>query len=315
MISDERFERLSDVPPEIEWFANITNPNTRRNYKNDVTDFMSYAGIKRPEEFRRVKRSHVIAWRDSLREARNPHTGEVFAPSTIRRKLSALSSLFEFLCDSNAVELNPVTGVRRPTEDANEGKTPAISDIQARKLLSVPPEDTLKGIRDRAILSTFLFHAPRVGEVCGLRVKDQHERRGIPHFRIRGKRGKVRYVPIHPHTQSAIHDYLIVAGHGEDRDGALFRPVRNNTTGDLGKHMTTRGVFGVIRKYSMETGIQIDASAPHALRVTGITNALEHEADISKVRAWVGHSNVSTTQLYDRRKNRAEESPTFQVAY
>lgn len=80
------FHRLSDVPPEAEWFANLDNPNTRRAYKNDVEDFLRLAGVKRPEDFRIVTRAHVLRWRKDL---------EMRAPSaaTIRRKLSALSDL------------------------------------------------------------------------------------------------------------------------------------------------------------------------------------------------------------------------------
>jgi site-specific recombinase XerD len=83
------------VPPEIEWFANLKNENTRRAYRNDVVSFMRFVGIKRPEEFRIVARAHVIAWRKTL-EARK------LAPATIRRKLSALSDLYNCLCDANA---------------------------------------------------------------------------------------------------------------------------------------------------------------------------------------------------------------------
>src|SRR5262245_14765224 len=81
------FRHLADVPPEVEWFANIQNPRTRRAYQFDLQDFMNFVGIQKPEEFRVVTRAHVISWRKSL-EQRNQ------SPATIRRKLSALSALF-----------------------------------------------------------------------------------------------------------------------------------------------------------------------------------------------------------------------------
>ena len=119
------------------------------------------------------------------------------APASVRRKLSALSDLFDYLCEANAISHNPVDGVQRPTEGANEGKTPAISDAQARALLEAPPKDTLKGKRDRAILAVLLFHALRRSELCALRVRDYEDRRGVKHLRVHGKRGKIRYVPVH----------------------------------------------------------------------------------------------------------------------
>src|SRR5215213_8439855 len=66
LLTAAEFHRLADVPPEVEWFANLTNPQTRRAYENAVTDFMRFAGIVRPEEFRTVTRAHVIAWRDEV---------------------------------------------------------------------------------------------------------------------------------------------------------------------------------------------------------------------------------------------------------
>src|ERR1700726_4897810 len=66
LLTAAEFHRLAEVPPELEWFANITNRGTRRIYKNSITDFMRFTGILRPEEFRIVTRAHVIAWRDDL---------------------------------------------------------------------------------------------------------------------------------------------------------------------------------------------------------------------------------------------------------
>jgi site-specific recombinase XerC len=99
---------------------------------------------------------HVIAWRRDL-ESRE------LEPSTIRRKLWALSSLFDYLCERTAIAGNPVDGVKRPMANGNEGSTPALGDGQARTLLDAPPADTLKGRRDRAILATFAVsrHPPR----------------------------------------------------------------------------------------------------------------------------------------------------------
>jgi integrase/recombinase XerD len=149
------------------------------------------------------------------------------APSPIRGKLAAVASLFDHLCEVNAVSHNPVRGVKRPKAEGNEGKTPALGDGQARALLDAPLADTLKGKRDRAILATFLHHGLRCEELCSLRVRDLQSRQGVPHLRIFGKGAKVRYVPAHPLALERIHDYLQAAGHGEDADGPLFRPLKN----------------------------------------------------------------------------------------
>lgn len=79
----------------------------------------------------------------------------------IRHRLSALSSLFEYLCEKNTVTHNSVKGVKRPAVESYEGKTSAIGDHQARELLDAPNGNSLKGKRDRAILVTLLYHALR----------------------------------------------------------------------------------------------------------------------------------------------------------
>jgi site-specific recombinase XerD len=232
------FQGLAAVPHEAEWFANINNPRTRRAYRIDIREFMGFVGIGRPEEFRTATRAHVLAWRKDLE-------GRVLSGTTIRRKLAALSSLFEHLCDANAVTHNPVKGVKRPKVESYEGKTPALGDGQARALLDAPGVETEKGKRDRAILSVLLYHGLRREELCTLKVRDIHPRRGVPHLRVHGKGGKVRYLPLHPGTAELVTDYLEAAGHGEGLGGALFRPVKNNTGGTMEGAITADGIYSL----------------------------------------------------------------------
>jgi integrase len=183
--------------------------------------------------------------------------------------------------------------VKRPIANGNEGSTPALGDEQARELLNAPPADTLKGVRDRAILATLLYHGIRREELCGLRMKDLQTREGVMHFTIHGKRSN-------------------------DTDGALFRPVKNNRTGRLDRPLDPASIYrNIVLKYGLESGItvQVKGLCVHSLRATAATNALSNDADIAKVQDWLGHANVSTTRLYDRRKSKPEDSPTFRVKY
>jgi site-specific recombinase XerD len=144
LLTAAEFHRLADVPPEMEWFANLSNAHTRRVYENAIKDFMLFTGIVRPEEFRTVTRAHIIAWRDQL-------TRRGLGGSTIRHRLASLASLFEYLCEKNAVTHNPVKGVERPKSESGEGKTPAIGDHQAKSLLNAPDEATVAGKRDPVV--------------------------------------------------------------------------------------------------------------------------------------------------------------------
>ena len=309
ILTAQEFQGLADVPPEAEWFANIENANTRRAYKNDVEDFMAFAGMRDSREFRGVKRSHLIAWRKDLER-------RALEAPTIRRKLSALSSLFDFLCEANAVDFNPADGVKRPAAGANEGKSPALSAERAKALLNAPDGETMKGLRDRAILSALLFHGLRRAELCGLKIGDLQERSGIVHFRVEGKGGKIRFIPVHPHTIQRIREYLTALGHGEDGRADLFRPVRNTKGSGLEKPLSGYAIYkNVVHKYARQLGIEARDICVHGLRATAATNALDHSADIAFVQAWLGHENISTTRLYDRRNAKPEDSPTFKVSY
>ncbi len=282
-----------DVPSELEWFANIRNPNTRRAYRRDVQQFVRFTGIEEPGEFRHVTRAQVIAWRDELES-------QGLAAATVRRKMSAIASLFDFLCERHSVETNPVHGAARPNEGANEGKTSAISDDQALRLLEAPDEHTLKGRRQ---------------ELCDLRVRDVQERRGMPHLHVRGKGGKIRLLPIEPEALRRIREYLEVAGHGEQRDAPLFQRVKGND----GRSLHPGSVYDqVVKRYAERAGIDPAVFSPHSLRATAATSAtsaIEGGADLETVRDWLGRASIAATTIYDKRRHRPEDSPTFAVSY
>ena len=305
-LSAMEFQQLASVPAAAEWFANIDNPRTRRAYQNDLEDFCGFVGLTGADEFRAVTRAHVLAWRAQL-ETRG------LAGATIRRKLAALASLFDHLLENNAVAGgNPVHGVKRPKIETNEGKTPALGDDQAKRLLDAPDTETVKGLRDRAILAVLLYHGLRREEAARLTMSDLGERRGIKHLRVHGKGKKIRFLPLHPVAAERIYAYLERDGLRVISSGPLFRSVRGKTTG---AGVTANGLYTVVAHWARIAGIDVDGLGVHGLRATAATNALENDADIAKVQMWLGHANISTTRLYDRRGQRPEDSPTYKVKY
>jgi site-specific recombinase XerD len=140
----------------------------------------------------------------------------------------------------------------------------------------------------------------------------------VPHVRVEGKGDKVRYLPLHVLAQRLITAYLKAAGHGEDLHGPLFRPVKNNRTRTLAKPLHPDSVYhDIVKRYARELGLTdvIPGLCVHSLRATAATNALAHEADIAKVKEWLGRADISTTRMYDKRQSRPEDSPTFKVKY
>lgn len=140
-------------------------------------------------------------------------------------------------------------------------------------------------------------------------------REGIEHLTVQGKRGKIRFIPPHPRVVRLIEEYLEAAGHRDEVSTPLFRAVSANI-----EHVTLRlnpgSVYrNVVMHYCKRLGISAELMGPHALRAASATNALLNGSDITQVQEWLGHSNISTTRLYDKRRMKTEDSPTFKIKY
>jgi integrase/recombinase XerD len=302
-------EKLAEIPEEEIWLAKQKSTRTRRAYRLDVRHFMATLAITTSDELRQVDHRAVIAWEHTMRET------EHAAPSTVRRRLSALSSLFKHLVRHGHMTKNPVTEIERPAINRDEGTTLAFAKADARKLLDTPAEDTLVGLRDRAILSVGLQVGLRRAEIAGLTVGDLHQNRGFDSLRVVRKGGRRDALAINPQTAARLRAYIERAGHGADMDGPLFRPLRHN-----GKQSQTRramdpdAIDRLVRKYAATIG-QARGYSAHSMRATFITTALENGAQLEDVQKAAGHRDPSTTKLYDRRGYNPEKAASFFATY
>ncbi len=240
-----RFTQLGLMAIENQWLANFSSACTRRAYAADVRDFAAFSGLQTQCELLRVARSHVLAWRHHLQ-------AQGLSPSTQRRKLAALSSLLERLVDEQLIPTNPARGVRRPRLESHEGKTPALSLEQAQALLEAPDANTLKGVRDRAILAVMLLGGLRRAEVVALRVRDfDCQRAGVSHLRVLGKGGKTRFIAAAPLMRERVQHYLAMRGAQPQSDERLFvrmKAVRRHSgagcdVNPQGRHIEEEGGF------------------------------------------------------------------------
>jgi site-specific recombinase XerD len=302
-------DQLAAIPEEEVWLASQKSARTRRAYRLDVRHFMATLGITTPEALRRVDHRAVIAWERIQREQQGA------APSTVRRRLAALSSLFKHLVRHGAATRNPVVDVTRPAINREEGSTAAFSKVQARKLLDAPPADTLAGLRDRAILSVGLQVGFRRAEIAALNVGDLHQNRGHDALRVRRKGGRREALAINPQAVQRIRAYLEIAGHGDKPDTPLFRPLRGNAKPfDPAGRMDPSAIDRLVRKYAAQIGLTRGYSA-HSMRATFITTALENGAQLEDVQKAAGHRDPSTTKLYDRRGYNPEKSASYFATY
>jgi integrase/recombinase XerD len=309
--SSERLsmDQLAAIPEEQVWLASRKSARTRRAYHNDVAHFMRTFGIQTPEELRKIDHRAVMAWERLMREEQGSQA------STVRRRLAALSSLFAHLVKFGVVEVNPARDVERPAINRREGMTLAFSQQQARKILDAPEHNTLLGLRDRAILAVGLQVGFRRAEIASLKVGDFHMNRGYDALKVMRKGGKKGSLAIHPQAAQRIRDYLDVAGHGDDIEGPLFRPVRENQNAkESRRHLAPIAIDRVLRKYARSIGLERGYSA-HSMRATFITTALDNGASLEDVQSAAGHADPSTTKLYDRRGYNPEKSASFFANY
>jgi integrase/recombinase XerD len=300
---------LADIPEEEIWLAKQKSKRTRRAYKQDVQHFMRTLQIRSYEELRQVDHRAVIAWERIMRDT------EKAAASTIRRRLSALSSLFKHLTRHGHLEKNHVAEVERPNINREEGTILAFSKAQASKLLNNPADDTVEGLRDRAIVSVGLQVGLRRAEIAALSVGDLHQNRGYDSLRVERKGGRREALAIHPQTAQRLRAYLEKAGHADDIDGPMFRPLRRNRKNQEGRrYMDPDAIDRIVRKHALAIGMERGYSA-HSMRATFITTALENGAQLEDVQKAAGHRDPSTTKLYDRRGYNPEKAASFFATY
>ena len=286
-----------------DYLANFLSNRTREAYEGDFRDFgafitKTFGPISHPKD---VTKTHVIAYRDFLREK--------YSPTSINRKMSALTSLFRELQGARLIDTNPVEGVKRPQSIPKRPRL-GFSDDEVNRILSSHDSTTVQGISTKAILSFLLYTGCRISEALAVRVCDIEDRGNLKVVVIRGKGDKIRTLPLHPKLLKSIlelierrekqpGDYLFTRVKGQ---GAEKEPMRRQSVGELLKTTLRR--------------LQLDQSRSlHSSRRTVISNLLENGARIESVAELAGHANINTTQRYNVRKEDLEDNPLLTLKY
>ena len=167
-----------------------------------------------------------------------------------------------------------------------------ISEVELSRLLSSPNGTGLKDLRDKAILELLFSTGLRVSELCSLTNDIDLT---SPEMSIRGKGGKVRVVFISDDARNAVKKYLAAR---KDMSDALFVQVENDTKKkkEVG-HLTRRSVERIVKQHAIKAGISKKVT-PHVIRHSFATDLLGNGADIRSVQMMLGHSSISTTQIY-----------------
>ncbi len=289
------------------WLQNFISDRTRVTYKKAVQDFAGFAELETADDLYDVDAAAVLAWREHL-------IANEMSNNSVANRMSALSSLFNHLCDRQVVQVNPVQGIKRP-KTATEGVTPAIANKVVRRILddsaaaltnAKTPNASLLAARDSAILHVLFYLGPRVSEVCSMNVGDIVADGEYTVVKLTVKGGSAHRVPAPPEALNAVKQYLLMSGHTK---GPMFQRVKG---GD--GRLSRIAIYNLFKKAVKRSVVEGDFST-HSARATFATESLDGGSLLEHVQAALGHANITTTQMYDRRKTLHRDSPTLRVRY
>jgi len=223
------------------------------------------------------------------RQSSRPQVQKPLSSRSIARHLSALRSFYRFLVAEGAIESDPTEFLPAPKQWSSLPKYLSAGEIEA--LIAAPDNDRANGVRDRAMLELLYASGLRVSELCQLHISDLASDLGI--LRVNGKGGKQRVVPVGKSALGAIAHYL-AAGRAELLKGRASRYLFVTTRGS---RLTRQAFWKLVAGYGRRAGVR-HALTPHILRHSFATHLLEGGADLRSVQAMLGHSDISTTQVY-----------------
>ena len=275
--------RLIDAFCDSLWLEQGLAKNSLEAYRRDMTLFARWLEVKRPAHASlHAVQAHDL---DAYFAERHAET----KPSSANRRLSVLKRFYQLALRQQQVSADPclkLASARQPQRFVH-----TLSEAQVEALLQAPDVSTPLGLRERTMLELMYASGLRVSELVSLKIMELSLNDGV--LRITGKGSKTRLVPFGQEARSWIERYLreargvILNGQVDD---ALFVTAR-------GGPMTRQMFWIVIKKHAARAGITAPLS-PHTLRHAFATHLLNHGADLRVVQLLLGHSDISTTQIY-----------------
>ncbi|MBC6349826.1 site-specific tyrosine recombinase XerD [Lactobacillus sp. IBH004] len=257
--------------------------NTITAYKQDLSSFIDF-----------LQKENLTSWPTKaididafLAEQRDQKK----ATSSISRLISSLRKFYQWLVRQNIQKLNPMLEIDSPKK--RRPLPVALTTVEVTDLLKQPDIKKKLGLRDRALLETLYATGIRVSELINLKFTDLHEELKL--VKVFGKGSKERLIPISKVALSWIDSYK-----EKVRDPLILKVGKNTDfifLNSRGGSLTRQAVWQIIKHYCKLAGIQKNVT-PHTLRHTFATHLLENGADLRVVQEILGHSDISTTQIY-----------------
>lgn len=258
-----------------------TSKNTEVSYQRDLKKMAAYLSAHGIRDITQVRELDLQGYMNEM-ERKN------FASSTISRSVASIRALFQYLFKEGRIQQDPAENLKPPKV---EKKIPEILSVEeVDRLLKQPDPATPKGMRDTAMMELLYATGMRVSELIHLHTSDLNLQFG---YITCHDHGKERIIPIGNVSKKALAQYMETA-RGEfvkdDTETMLF-------TNCSGKAMSRQGFWKVLKGYADDAGILRDIT-PHTLRHSFAVHMLQNGADIKSVQEMLGHSDISTTQVY-----------------
>lgn len=258
--------------------------NSIKSYQRDLLSYMEFLEKERILSWEKISRYDIVLFLKTLKE-------EGKSENSIVRMSSSLRQYHQFLRQENILKEDPMQYVDTPKKVNNLPKVLSMEEIE--KILETPDVDNEIGLRDRAILEVMYATGLRITELVSLTMNELHLNMGF--IQTIGKGNKERILPIGQEATKWMESYLkysrpIFEKRASDTTSIVFLNAR-------GKGLTRQGVWKNLKKIVQQTGIKQNVT-PHMLRHSFATHLLENGADLRVVQELLGHSDISTTQIY-----------------
>jgi len=260
--------------------------HTLRAYHKDLLQFDNFLKAEKRTSLESV--NHLL-----LRRFLAVLRSKNYSKTTIARKLASIRSFFKFLICEGELVANPFEMLRTPKQDKKLPHFLSITEVDV--LLKTPDSSTVMGLRDMAIMETLYSTGIRISELVGLDEGHIDSLAGM--IKAQGKGKKERLVPIGSHAIKAINEYIDSKSISKKRDKKSVSRSEPLFLNKYGNRLTARSVARSLDKYLKVSGVNL-LTSPHTFRHSFATHLLDKGADLRSVQEMLGHSNLSTTQVY-----------------
>lgn len=262
-----------------------TSDNTCEAYRRDIAAFEQFLSSRGSGKLSDASNTDVVAY---LMELKN--TGKSMA--TTNRKLSSIRSFYKFLIKQGKVTVNPAEDIKSPKIERKKLDYLTIEEVE--KLLEAP-DNSVKGIRDRAMLEVLYATGIRVTEIIELKLKEVNLRMGF--ITCNGDHGRARIVPMGTMARKALDDYILHSRKAlmkdkddTDPDGPLF-------VNYMGEPFSRQGFWKVLKQYGRQAELE-ERITPHILRTSFAVHMVQNGADLKSLQELMGHEDIMATQIY-----------------